>query len=373
MGEKEKILVYPYDLHFAPVVRHRHMLQGLEIGALVSPAGWGLAGKDASAADGGADTGIPVSGDFDGNLPDCDTVLFTGFEKSLDRVRHLFPLALKAIKAGRNIILAAKIEEQALKDIREACAGRGVTFRDVNGSHGPDLAACGEGELREITVPVIAVLGIGEQTNKFEIQLSIREKLMAMGYRVSQIGSRNGCELLGFHSFPDFMFSGSLDETAKVLLFNHYVKSLETGEAPDVIVLGIPGGIVPFNSQFANGFGITAFEVFQAVLPDANVVSVFFEEGETGYFDRLAQTIRHRFGFEPDCFNMANRMPDLENSRMMKKLVYTNFDAALTDKAAARYGNYRIPVGNILGNSSGINIADHVVSRLVGYGEAVCV
>lgn len=73
---KEKVLVYPYDYEFTPVLRHIGLLHGLNVTILVSPGGWGLSGKDAAYSDGGIPLGITVRSDFDESLDECDTVWF---------------------------------------------------------------------------------------------------------------------------------------------------------------------------------------------------------------------------------------------------------------------------------------------------------
>ncbi len=104
-------------------------------------------------------------------------------------------------------------------------------------------------EIQEIKTPVIFVMGVGENAHKFEIQLSVRENLFNMGYKVSQVGSRNYCEMFNFHSFPEFMYSNMYSETEKIKLFNNFIKNIENQENPDVIIIGIPGTIMRINNK----------------------------------------------------------------------------------------------------------------------------
>jgi peptide maturation system protein (TIGR04066 family) len=147
----------------------------------------------------------------------------------------------------------------------------------------------GEDDLTlDIDTPVIFVLGTGERTNKFEIQLALRENMMKMGYKASQVGTREYCELLGFHSFPRFMFGNGISEISKIASFNRFIKSLERDECPDVIIIGVPRGIMPFNNRLPNGYGILAYEVSQAVTPDSTVYSDTGSNAETGLIDFIA-------------------------------------------------------------------------------------
>lgn len=60
--------------------------------------------------------------------------------------------------------------------------------------------------------------------------------------------------MLGFYSFPSFMYDSNISEVNKVLMFNRFVRKIEKVEAPDIIIIGIPGGIMPYNRQFTRAF-----------------------------------------------------------------------------------------------------------------------
>lgn len=126
-------------------------------------------------------------------------------------------------------------------------------------------------------------MGVTNKACKFEIQLSIRENLQSKGYKISQIGSRNYCEFLGFHSFPGFMYNRNLSESEKIILFNNYIKRLENDENPDLIVIGIPGGIMKRNDTFTSYFGIFAYEISQAVTPDYVICSTQYQDFKHEY------------------------------------------------------------------------------------------
>ena len=41
------------------------------------------------------------------------------------------------------------------------------------------------------------------------------------------------------------MYDEGVSEKKKILMYNHYLKWIEQSEKPDVILVGIPGGIMP--------------------------------------------------------------------------------------------------------------------------------
>jgi peptide maturation system protein (TIGR04066 family) len=363
--EKSKTIVYPFDMEFSPLLRHPGLLPDLDFNAVVSPAGWGLAGHDAAAADGGPRTGIKVTSDFESALEGCDTVLFSTCEHGLDAGRFLHPKMILAARAGKRILCTAGAEGWEIPQAVSA----GIVRWDR--SEPAEVAVDPAGGIRDISTPVITIIGLGERANKFEIQLSLREHLLALGYRVSQIGSRNYCGLLGFHSFPAFMFSPALSEEAKITAFNAHVREIEREEKPDVIVIGVPGGIMPYNNRFTNRFGMTALEVSAAVTADACVVAVFFEDVKPDYFRNMAEAISYRFGYEVDVFAVANRMLDMAGSEQAGRICHLGLESGFVDNEIGRYSGWGKPVMNVLGPGGGKKLADHLVNVLQELGETV--
>jgi peptide maturation system protein (TIGR04066 family) len=373
---QKKIIVYPYDDQFTPVLRHRELLRDYEIVGLVAPKGWGLSGKDAGEADRGGYLGILVASDFDDSLDRCDAVLFCESRTGLEFEKYFMPKVLKAISDGKDIIFTFSLKQDIYDKIFTECDAHGVDFKYY---HHPEpqeasQAMAGEGELLfyDIDVPVIFVLGIGERAHKFEIQLALRENITKMGYKVSQVGTRGYCELLGFHSFPSFMYGHAMSEINKIVSFNHFIKNLENEERSDLIIIGVPGGIMPFNNRMPNRFGILAYEVSQAVTPDSAVFSCHYSEYKADYFNKMADTLRYRLGCKVDCYNMSNVMVDWTNSKYEKRIIYTSLDSRFIDEKLKNYDQLDIPVFNVLNDKGAAGIFDCLINKLAEYGETEC-
>lgn len=374
--KNQKILIYPYDSDFTPILRHRQFLEGYEIASLVSPGGWGLTGRDAGDADKSGQTGINVTGNFDEALELCDAVMFVGSEKPLDFQKYIMPKVFTAAERGKDITVTTQLRDEDSKTISQKCKEAGVDFKYFNYPEEhrkfPTITVDNE-ILYNINTPVVFVLGIGERTNKFEIQLSLREKFLSEGYKVSQIGTRGYCELLGFHSFPEFMYNGALPETNKIVLFNQMVKKIENEEQPDVIIIGIPGGIMPYNNTLTNRFGILAYEVSQAVASDCAIFSCHYAEYNTDYFKGLSDLVKYKLGLEVSCYNISNVMFDWVNSKQESKSIYTTLDTTFIDEKITKYSKNDTPVFNILNTEGAANISQCILDTLADYGNAQCI
>lgn len=361
---KRKMIIYPYDLESSTIVRHSDFINEYEIVGLVSPAGWLLNDKDTCSSDGEDNLGITIYNSFDNIFDKCDTICFVESIIGLDFIDVILPNIKKAIDANKDIICLIRLDELNRKEIELECNAKGITFTYYNNSNDENINGDYEtNKLFDIETPIIFVMGVGEQMQKFEIQLALRENIQKSGYKISQIGSRHYCEFLGFHSFPYFMFCESVTESNKIFMFNHYVKKIEIVEEPDIIIIGIPGGVMKYNSQFTNRFGITAYEVAQGVIPDIAILSVNYEEYEYENFEKLGECFKYKLGCEIDCFNLTNKKIDWSVSKKFNSLTYLTLESEYIDGKKEKYKGLFAPVYNILNPNDASCMANTILDK----------
>lgn len=348
------------------------MIYGYELTSVVSPCGWAFDGRDAAFADCGYETGIIVNSSFDEALDTCDTVFFSESSIPVDFENMIYPKICKSACEGKDIICSINLGKDHYEDVYSICNSKGVDFKYYsyldNIRQYINIEIKSE-EINKIQTPVIFVLGIGENTNKFDIQLTLRQYFLKMGYKVSQIGTKHYCELLGFHSFPSFMYSNFFSESNKIVLYNHFVKKLEKEEQPDIIILGVPGGTVPYNNEFTNKFGIFAYEVSQAVLPDAVVFSSLYEDYLPEYFSMLSESVKGKFGYAIDCHNMSNVKFDWLMSHEERVMVYNRIDMRFIEQKVSYYQSCGKPVYNALSDISANEMGSFLLNKLLEYGD----
>lgn len=370
----ERLIVFPFDNEFSPVLRHMNLLENYKITALVTPKGWGFGSKDACLVDGGNPTGLEVSSDFESNLEHCDTVLFSDYRKLLDFSKSVFPKIIMAIEHKRNIICTSPLEEQQKKQLDDLCQKSGVYFKHYYIETTP-ISSISQQIILEINTPIICIAGICEKTNKFNVQLALRDRFLKEGYKVSQVGSKSWCELLGFHSFPSFMYSSSILESDKVVMFNRYIKNIENEEKPDVIILGIPGGTIPFNNFLTNRFGILAYMVSQAIVPDAVILCTLYEELASDYYGELAKSMRYKFGFEVDAYSISNTKFDWDSyigqPLIGKKFEIFTIGSLDVDSKIESLKDCNMQFYNVLNEKDRNKMSEHIINKLIDYGTVV--
>lgn len=367
---QEPILVFPYDIQFTPILRHPKLLKDYSIRGLVSFEGWGFTGRDASAADGGRPLHMPVYSSFDEVAEGYDSIFFSEPAQRVDIGNMLIPKMLEAVQMGKNIINALPLSESQEVMLKEQCAKHGVYFKNLlDAGNSMGSTPVRSEALLSIETPVVFVLGTTQRTNKLETQFSLLEQWSSMGYKVSLIGSRGYGDFLDMHAFPDFMLEGSLTETEKIIMFNRYLREIEISEKPDVMIIGIPGGVAMLNQQITNHFGICAYEVAQAVRPDAVVLNTFYEQYTAEYFERISLLVKYRLGFDIDCYIIANTQFDWAASSQAYAQVYTSLSSEFIDTKLLSFHDMGVPAFNVLNPESSIELGKYLLEKLDEYSE----
>lgn len=368
---KDNVLIYPYDAQFTPLLRNINFVDNYEEIHLSSLPGWGLNGKDASYADGGGFIGITVSQEFERILSEVDIVIFAEADNSYNFEKNIYPKILIAIEAGKNIITLIQVNEK-IEEIKKKCERKGVSFTNYRENIFEDAGFLNSKhsklnkEIVDCNTPILAIIGLAEQTNKFQLQLDLKSIIENMGYKVSMIGSRPYCEFLGFHSFPGFM-KEMMNESEKILYYNKYIKNIELTEKPDLIIIAVPGGFMRYNNKITNDFGVTAYEIFQAIVPDAAVVSLYHEKYTTEYFEEIINCVKYKLGFNIDAFNVANRQIDwVEMISSSPGVVSTlTINPEFMNKSLEECSSLSpIPIFNVQEKDDTISIAKLIIDKL---------
>lgn len=368
MKNEYKTMIYPFDVESASLLRHNNLIKELNFTHVVSPNGWGFSGQDASCTDNGQPVGMIVDSDFDKALENCDTVFFNNSNEKLDLNASIYPKIIKVAENSKNIICTIQLETEVFDKVSDICNKNNTFFKYFKKTC--DSVKIPKYEsIYKINTPVIFVVGTCERTQKFEIQLNLRENLEKMGYKVSQIGTRHYCELMGFHSFPKFMYSKDITESEKVTLFNYYIKNMETKEKPDVIVIGVPGGTMPFNYKLTNRFGILAYEISQAVKPDAVILSTLYNNYKSDFYQLISKSYKYKFGYNIDCCNIANVSLNIENSELERSLQYNTMDWNFINEKKKLYNKLDTHFYNILDIDDAKIMTNFLVNKLADYAE----
>lgn len=215
-------------------------------------------------------------------------------------------------------------------------------------------------EIKKIDKPVVLVIGTGDRTNKFDIQLIVRECFQK---RIYCFANRNKgyCEYLGFHSFPNFMYS-NLQVTDRILGFNHYIYELSKSENADVIIIGVPGGLMPYSEKYNNDFGYLNFMVSNAVVPDYVVLATTYVDYNRDYINAIVDSLRYKYEYDVDAVFIGNSSINWDVTESLDTLTYVTLDKNFIDEEVRKCNAY-----SVYDSDSIKQFSEQLINTLVGY------
>lgn len=363
MNKKEKLLIFPFSDEVLPLLRSRKFNSAYSNIILCALKGSGLSGKDASLIDGGEPINILIREDLNNCIIESDSMLYVKSNFHDSNVDNI----IKEVKDINIVKRKGNIDQDLINELNNTISINSnykITYNDLLEAEG----------LIEINTPLIYIIGTGKNTHKFALQLSVVEGLEKQNYKVSWISSNELCELVGGHLFPHTIFDYNTSDVNKVLLFNRFLKNLEKKESSDVIVIGIPGGIMPCTNKIVGDFGLLAYKVFQAACPDYVLLSIFYEEYEEEFYKKITNQVKYRLGANLDMINICNRKIDWSEVKIINKnfIPYFTIDNYLVNNYMERMKNRtNIDLINIMRKNESSYMVDKIIDKLADVEQEV--
>lgn len=315
----KKLLVYPFQDELSPICRFSDMVEGFTEILPVAPRSFGLNGQDVAKCDGGEETNIVVRSDFSDSLLQCETVfldLARGFSLSED---HYNKIVENALTAGKGVIMTAALKKFLLDhgNINYDDKVQTMGYSDV------DLGEIKQKKLYDIPTPCITVLGTGDKSNKFDLQIGIANYFKQRGYNVCLFGTKEYSKLFGFDPLPAFLFRDG-NQKEKILRFNHFIYEQSKERNPDLFIIGCPGAIMQDTPLVFNEYGELAFVIGNALMADASILSVYAGAYNERATDYLRELCKYRVNADVRRVNLACKSMSVDQATMEFNYVTIN-------------------------------------------------
>lgn len=162
--------------------------------------------------------------------------------------------------------------------------------------------------LYDINIPIILICSLGENCNKMEVQLDIMRHFISRGYQVTAVASNEVGSLFQTHTIPRFILEEEKSNKESIVGFNHFIHQIEQDEKPDLIIIGVPGSIMPMNNFIMNNFGLLSYQISSAVPPDVCIVGANFSTYLTDeYFENLRNFCQYRLNTAKSYFYISSQ------------------------------------------------------------------
>ncbi|WP_195957967.1 hypothetical protein [Enterococcus gallinarum] len=150
------------------------------------------------------------------------------------------------------------------------------------------------------TIPLISIMGVGENTYKLETQLYI-DNLFA-DYKVLNITPK-GCSIdTKFVPIPRELYYETASLSTKIQLFKMYISKILIKHDYDLITLAIPGSITPHDTYFNE----LALVISSAMSIDINIVNIYSNfDNKYDILKFLDHMCKYKYNSDLNLFNIV--------------------------------------------------------------------
>lgn len=126
--------------------------------------------------------------------------------------------------------------------------------------------------LREINVPIVFISSLLPNMMKGEIILNLDKELSKKGLSVLSFLENRYSECLDYPAFPFYL----LQKDNPITEFNHYFQNAISRTNPDIVLVGVPGGILSDPEYNLNcDYGLLAFILTRSLNPSFIINCIF--------------------------------------------------------------------------------------------------
>ncbi|WP_294413956.1 TIGR04066 family peptide maturation system protein [uncultured Ruminococcus sp.] len=357
---KERIAIYPFSTEcnvfsdFCDMIGENYCLV-----EAASPLVWGLTDQIIKTSEGEI-TVRKSPAEFE---KEVDTLLIPDFYISEKAESALINEISKYMPKVRKVVYYGGFSNKGKQKLIDIAAELSVDFKDLR-DYSNSTEVHFNTIIEDIDIPLIAVAGVWENTNKFETALAINRSLKKQGYKVLQVGSRGYADMFGAVPFPDFMLDPSVSEFDKPLMFSLFLKELVYKEKPDVIIVSIPGATQSLNGIFPNRSGVLQFITFQAMTPDYVVMCSMFETNPDVYTDMVKNLCYYRYGVSVDAISMSGMYFDISYINETHELSTLLATDEQLSTSLQKVTDNELLITDITAEGQGDRIAEDIINKL---------
>jgi len=309
----KKLALFPMTRDMCAIVRYPMLLREYALSHLLVPDYKRLEGIDISILDGGSQAGMVLSCYSKDKIAECDT-LFVEYDEKLKDLSLYKEAINDAKELGKEVILSYMMT----KKLETPCESWPEGL--------PALQSPENDRMYECSVPVIMVFSQGPNIDQFAIELALRKYFIEAGYKVGQIGSREVSRFFGFSGMPGFIYE-QRNAYEIILKLNKYINDLEKAEEPELMIIGVPGGIMKYSNNILQGLGLLPFIVSNAVKSDVSILGMYHSIYIKDFFDNMCTFGQYRLGCPIKFFGVSNVSASIDARTNEIKMEYVDLDS----------------------------------------------
>lgn len=352
---KKKVAVFPVDEATIPYIKH-NMIDQYDVVACYTSNRGSYLEKEIILEH----SSLSIKNINNCEYNEFDIMWLVNAEEAFIYEEDILPVIEQAASNKKDIFMSMLLDKDMVLICREICDKNKVSFTRIVEEEQINLELTEK--LLKVSTPIIFVLGIYEHTSKLDTLLYLHKAAKTAGYRpLSVLTKTNDFNLKDCRGFPKFMFDDGVNDKLKVLLFNHYIRKLELEKRPDLILVGIPGEIMPINKELFGNFSIMPFLVSNAISCDYAVLKLFNDYYTKEFAEKMRNYCSQKYSIELDSFAISETILDVTNADKRPTLQYYYSNKKHKDLDKMYYFEYV--------DGYGRSLQQHMLDTLQGYGN----
>ena len=292
---KKRLAIFPFSKELNSLIFNKDQLQDYELVYAITPRGW--------------DNSEDLQAPFKKIIYDEDSFFLNQHISNVDTVLLCKPTLDVDASLYTNIIdSAADLGIKIIYDKQLAALLKNKSQKDWECLESHEIVEVDKHELLNIDIPVILVLGLGENCEKWDVQLGLRDFFLKKGYTVNLISNKPLLQLFGASVFPPIVDSTNYTFEQQVRGINSFIKSVELRGNLDLIIIDVPGAILKYNRHIPNGYGYAPFLISNAVVPDLSIISLYCGYYEKEHIEEIKKSCLYRMGVNVNYFHLSSNV-----------------------------------------------------------------
>jgi peptide maturation system protein (TIGR04066 family) len=318
---KKRLAVFPFSKKLNSLILNKDQLQNYELVYAIIPRGW--------------DDLEEIQAQYKEIIIDEEPFFINQYISNVDAILLCKPILDVNDSLYTNIINLAKgfgvkiIYDQRLTTLPVEKDQKNWECLELHG-----VFEINNHEFLNIDVPVISVFGLGENCEKWDVQLELCDFFNKKGYKVSLISNNPLLQLFGGSVFPPIIDSTEYTFEQQVKSINSFIKNVELRERPDLIIIDVPGAILKYNRYIPNGYGYAPFLISNAVVPDLSIISLYCGCYDKEHIEEIKKSCLYRMGTSVNYFHLSSNVCqyNLEANRLEYFSIDNDYVAELVEK-----------------------------------------
>lgn len=165
--------------------------------------------------------------------------------------------------------------------------------------------------------PAIYIGGMFEYIDNLSVSLELKIRLENKGYNVKLISNEKDTNYFDGLRYPEEFMSTNIDPVEQIIILNRFIQGIEYIYSPDIILLHQPKGMLMYNSNYHNTFGIYTYLLSQSIRPDYLIFNIPVSLFSLDYIDKLNDHFKSILGLKVDIFNITNEEYEIGNNKVI--------------------------------------------------------